>query len=169
METISFLPQTVEYALRVVVWLAGRPAGRIRHQELAEVTHVPKRYLYRVLRLLVTAGLVESRPGPNGGFRLAHPADQTTILDVVQAVGKIERLARCPLGVGGHGTELCPLHRELDRAYAELERAFSRVTLADLTGNRPALCSPTTLPIIGAADKPTASVSSRANRRKRRT
>jgi hypothetical protein len=43
----------------------------------------------------------------------------------------LERIRRCPLGLPSH-TRLCPLHRELDKAYAETEKAFARVTLDQL-------------------------------------
>ena len=62
---------------------------------------------------------------------MARPTDEVTILDVVAAVAPIERIRHCPLGLPSH-TSLCPLHRELDRAYATVEAAFRGVTLRDL-------------------------------------
>jgi hypothetical protein len=50
---------------------------------------------------------------------------------VVNAVSPIERIRACPLGLKTH-TELCPLHRELDRAYAATEAAFGGVTVRDV-------------------------------------
>ena len=91
----------------------------------------PRRYLHRVLQDLVAAGLVGSRPGPGGGYELARPTDQITILDVVNAVDPVERIERCPLGLKSH-KQLCPLHAELDRAYAATEEAFRRVTMRDM-------------------------------------
>ena len=54
-----------------------------------------------------------------------------TILDVVNAVAPLERIRECPLGLKSH-TELCPLHAELDRAYAATEAAFASVTIEQL-------------------------------------
>jgi DNA-binding IscR family transcriptional regulator len=59
------------------------------------------------------------------------PADKVTILDVVNAVAPVERIRHCPLGLPSH-TSLCPLHKELDRAYEATEAAFARVTLGQL-------------------------------------
>ena len=58
-------------------------------------------------------------------------------MDVVNAVAPLERIRHCPLGLPSH-TSLCPLHNELDKAYAATETAFSRVTIAELlrSGNR---------------------------------
>jgi Rrf2 family nitric oxide-sensitive transcriptional repressor len=61
---------------------------------------------------------------------------------VVNAVSPLERIRQCPLGLKSH-TSLCPLHKELDRAYAATEKAFAGVTLEQLrksSGNVAALC-----------------------------
>lgn len=125
------IPKTAEYALRATVCLAGAAGGPASADVLAERTKVPRSYLNRVLRDLAAAGLLHSKPGPGGGHELARPAGEVTILDVVNAVAPIERIERCPLGLPSH-TSLCPLHRELDRAYASVQEAFRRVTLKDL-------------------------------------
>jgi Rrf2 family protein len=98
---------------------------------MAEKVRVPRRYLNTVLQGLVRAKLVRSQPGPGGGYTLARPAKKITILDVVNAVAPLERIHRCPLGLRSH-TRLCPLHKELDDVYAAAEKAFSRVTIAQL-------------------------------------
>lgn len=125
------LSKTAEYALRAVAFLAGRPAQPASADLLADKTKVPRRYLQRVLQDLVVAGVVQSRPGPGGGYELARAADQLTIFDIVQAVSPLERIHQCPLGLKTH-TELCPLHAELDRAYAATEAAFKAVTIQQL-------------------------------------
>lgn len=107
---------------------SGQPASA---DLLAEKTQVPRRYLHRVLQDLVAAELVHSRSGPGGGYELALPTNKVTILDIVNAVSPIERIRQCPLGLESH-TQLCPLHKELDRAYAATEASFGRVTLKKL-------------------------------------
>lgn len=54
--------------------------------KLAEYHDVPGPYLAKHLQALSAAGLVESVPGPKGGYRLARPASEITVLDVVLAV-----------------------------------------------------------------------------------
>jgi len=125
------IPKTAEYALRAAVCLAGLPGRPTSADVLAKETKTPRSYLNRVLQDLAAAGLVHSRPGPGGGYELAKPIDVVTILDVVNAVAPIERIRHCPLGLPSH-TTLCPLHRELDQAYATMESAFRAVTLKDL-------------------------------------
>lgn len=125
------LPKTAEYALRAVVWLARDQNVSRSADHLAEHTQVPRRYLHKVLQDLGRAKLVRSQPGPGGGYSLARPAARISILEVVSAVAPLERIRRCPLGLSSH-TRLCPLHKELDKAYAATERAFARVAIADL-------------------------------------
>lgn len=125
------LSKTAEYALRAVVYMGGQPGQPVSAGFLSEKTKTPRRYLHRVLQDLVTAGLVSSRSGPGGGYELALKTTNITILDVVNAVAPIERINACPLGLKSH-TKLCPLHKELDKAYAATEAAFKRVTIRKL-------------------------------------
>lgn len=125
------LSKTAEYALRTVACLAGDAGEAASAGLLCEQTKVPRRYLHKVLQGLVRAELVRSRSGPGGGYSLARSTDEITILDVVNAVAPLERIRHCPLGLPSH-TSLCPLHNELDKAYAATETAFSRVTIAEL-------------------------------------
>lgn len=139
------LSKTAEYALRAVACLAGNDGRPASADYLAEKTKVPRRYLTRVLQDLVAADLARSRSGPGGGYELVPELDTLTILDVVNAVAPVERIHRCPLGLESH-TQLCPLHAELDRAYAATEAAFAGVTIGELLGS--------TSPIIPLCNTP---------------
>lgn len=125
------LSKTAEYALRAVVCLAANAGQTASADVLAAKTKTPRSYLTRVLQDLAAAGLVQSRPGPGGGYELARDVAEVTILDVVNAVSPLERIRTCPLGLPSH-TSLCPLHREIDKAYAATEAAFRGVTLKSL-------------------------------------
>jgi len=125
------LSKTAEYALRAVVWLGRQPGEAESAEELSKATQVPRRYLHKVLQDLVHEGLVNSQSGPGGGYSIAKEPAAITILDVVNAVSPIERIRRCPLGLISHRS-LCPLHAELDRAYAATESAFASVSIAQL-------------------------------------
>ena len=128
------ISKTAEYALRTVAALAAAGETPSRADRLAEQTKVPRRYLNTVLQDLVRGGLVRSRPGPGGGHTLALKPSEITILDVVNAVAPLERIHHCPLGLPSH-TSLCPLHKELDNAYAATEEAFAQVTIGELLGS----------------------------------
>ncbi|MFO0977404.1 MAG: Rrf2 family transcriptional regulator [Planctomycetaceae bacterium] len=143
------LPKTAEYALRAVACLAQDPDTPKSADVLAAETQVPRRYLYKVLQDLSAAELVASRSGPGGGYMLSGDAETVSILDVINAVSPLERIRHCPLGLPSH-TTLCPLHKELDRAYAATEAAFAGVTIGQLLKSRPGpvpLCDFVKLPV----------------------
>jgi Rrf2 family transcriptional regulator, nitric oxide-sensitive transcriptional repressor len=123
--------QTVEYALRAMMYLASLDGAPVASERIAASTRVPPGYLSKVMRDLVLGRLVESFRGPRGGFVLATRPDSITILDVVRAVDPIRRIQSCPIGNPNH-TELCPLHRRLDDALADIERSLGETTLAEM-------------------------------------
>lgn len=125
------LSKTAEYALRAITCMGSQIGQPTSADDLAEATQVPRRYLHRVLQDLAAVGLVRSRSGPGGGYELALTPGAITILDVVNAVAPLERITSCPLGLKSH-KKLCPLHAELDKAYAATEKAFAEVTIQDL-------------------------------------
>lgn len=125
------ISKTAEYALRAVACLAAATEKPVSADVLAAKTMAPRRYLTRVLQDLAAAQLLTSRSGPGGGYELLHSPSELTILAVINAVSPLERIRQCPLGIESH-TQLCPLHAELDRAYAAVEVAFQGVTIQDI-------------------------------------
>ncbi len=143
--------QTVEYALRAALYLAGEAPAAQTTDQIATATRVPKAYLSKVLQSLVRAGIVHSQRGLGGGMTLAKDPAKLTILEVVNAVEPIKRINECPLGLASHGINLCPLHRRLDDALASVENAFRNTTLAEV------LSEPTTsIPLCDFPPKPEA-------------
>lgn len=143
--------KTVEYALRAVARLVEselRGQGGQTVSQISAHTQVPVAYLSKVLQNLARENLIVSQRGIGGGFRLARPANEITILEVVNAVDPVERILVCPLGLEAHGAKLCPLHRKLDDALAMVEAQFANTTLAELVGDLAvaaapgALCAP---------------------------
>lgn len=135
--------QTVEYALRAVVFLADQSPSARTTEQIAKATLVPKAYLSKVLQGLRRAKIVTSKRGSGGGVTLVKSPDQLSILEVVNAVEPIVRIRECPLGLKAHGVHLCPLHRRMDNAMATVEKAFRQTTLAEILSeptSSPPLC-----------------------------
>jgi Rrf2 family protein len=124
--------QTTEYAMRAMAWLALTPDTLVSTLTLAEKTKVPPHYLAKVLQQLAAADLIIGRRGVRGGYKLCKPARQITLLDVVGSVAEVRRITTCPLGISGHGTNLCPLHRRADNAAKAIIDAYGSVSLHDL-------------------------------------
>jgi Rrf2 family protein len=137
------ISQTVEYALRAIVYLADQDGRARTTQQIAQTTRVPPAYLSKVLQELGRAKLVQSQRGLHGGFTLGKAPQELTIWEVVQAVEPLQRIRQCPLGLESHRLRLCPLHKRLDDALASIEKAFRDTTIAEVidepTTSRP-LC-----------------------------
>ncbi len=112
--------------------LAMREPEAVTAARLAEITKVPAPYLSKVLQQLRDHDLVLSQRGVGGGIRLAREASRITILDVANAVDPVQRINSCPLGLPGHGSKLCPLHRRMDNALKQIETTFATSTLSEL-------------------------------------
>ena len=126
--------QTVEYALRAMVFLSANTAAPTSAQVIAAHARVPERYMSKVMRNLVVAGLAKSRRGPTGGFSLSRAPREISMLSVVEAVEPLPRIEKCPLDNPKH-VGLCPMHRRLDASYALIRRVLGQSTLEEVAAD----------------------------------
>jgi Rrf2 family protein len=126
------ISSTAEYALRAIVFLADQEGTACTTQSIAEGTLIPAGYLAKVMQQLSRGRIVNAQRGPKGGFTLRKSPEELTALEVINAVDPIRRFHECPLAIPHHGPNLCPLHRMLDDAGAELETQFGATTIAQL-------------------------------------
>jgi Rrf2 family protein len=88
--------QGVEWAAHCAALLAVLPEGVvIPAATLAEFHDLPAPYLAKALQQLASAGIVSAEPGRRGGYRLARPAEEITLLDIVNAVDGRGSAFRC--------------------------------------------------------------------------
>ena len=150
--------QTVEYALRAVVFLADNAPNACTTDQISAATQVPKPYLSKVLQNLGRHEIVRSQRGIGGGVTLVKSPNELTILEVVDAVEPIVRIETCPLNLKSHGKHLCPLHARMDAALAMVQQSFRETTLAELlaepTASHPLCESPIRVPRPQASKKP---------------
>ena len=87
---MAFWPSaTADYALRALLTLA-RHDRHVQAGELHRRTGIPQNYVDNVMTPLRRAGLVTSRRGHHGGYRLAHPTTDITIYDIVAAIDDLD-------------------------------------------------------------------------------
>ncbi|MBV9122910.1 MAG: Rrf2 family transcriptional regulator [Planctomycetes bacterium] len=81
------LTRASSYALHAVMHMANQEKQKpIPSHLIARAQGIPERFLVKVLRPLVSARLLLSLPGPNGGYCLAKSANKVSILEILEAV-----------------------------------------------------------------------------------
>jgi Rrf2 family protein len=75
-----------DYAVRLVVAMAVQPDEVLPRETLAHNEQLPVKFVDHVLRQLRDGGLIESRRGRRGGYRLTCPAEQISVADVVHVM-----------------------------------------------------------------------------------
>ncbi|MBI3783317.1 MAG: Rrf2 family transcriptional regulator [Deltaproteobacteria bacterium] len=77
----------VDYALRALIYLAAQPGDHPAPvSEIAARRRVPKKFLEKIIKDLIRAGIVISHRGAHGGYRLSRPASQVSFREVIEAV-----------------------------------------------------------------------------------
>jgi Rrf2 family protein len=132
----------VEWTVHCCTVLAMVPPGEcLSGARLAEYHAVPAPYLAKHLQALTRAGILESVSGPKGGYRLARPAAEISMLEVVEAIDGPEPAFTCselrrrgPAGglPASHYPKPCGIHAVMDRADAAWRREIAGVSIADL-------------------------------------
>ena len=137
------LSEGVEWGLHCVTVLAALPPGQaLPAARLAEFHGVPPAYLAKNMQALAAAGVVESVVGPRGGYRLARPAAEVTVLDVVEALDPEPSTFRCteirrrgPAAVPAREYRVpCAIHVVMDNADRAWRAELEATTIADLIG-----------------------------------
>jgi Rrf2 family protein len=132
----------IEWALHcgVVLTAATAPVPVAR---LAELHDVSATYLAKQMQSLSRAGIVRSVQGQAGGYALARPAEEVSVLDVVEAVeGRgstfvcTEIRQRGPLATPREAcTRPCAITRAMAAADQAWRASLAAVTLRDLAGD----------------------------------
>jgi Rrf2 family iron-sulfur cluster assembly transcriptional regulator len=149
------LPQTAEYALRAMAWLATGPPGEpVRAADLSTCTGIPTHYLSKVLRRLVLAGLLDSQKGQGGGFSLARPPEEISFLDVLVSVDAYPTEGRCAFGWGScDEANPCPLHGPWSQLNNQLREWASGTTLENVRLNSQEYLTRVPTPVANPIDE----------------
>ena len=126
---------SIEYAIHGLIYLA-RTGGEkaVLLADIASAVKVPKEYLRKIFQMLTRARLVAGRRGAGGGYRLALPAHELTLRQVVEAVegslplyGCLHMRRHCELALS------CPVQKAFDEARQKMAETLQGTTIADLT------------------------------------
>lgn len=130
------LPASTEWVLHCATTLAQlEPGSTASAAQLAEYYDLPAPYLAKQLQALVRAGVLVATTGPRGGFRLARPAAEITLLDIVEAVDGSSSPYECreirQRGAGALPEEDCRDRCVLARKMADAHQAWRASLAAD--------------------------------------
>jgi Rrf2 family protein len=127
-----------DYAVRAAIELAAASDEKpVKAERIATAQGVPLNFLENILGELRHAGIVRSQRGAEGGFRLAKPADQITVADVIRAVeGPLASVRGGPPEEASYGGAATALPRVWIAVRANLRAVVEHVTLADLAAGR---------------------------------
>ena len=129
-----------EYALRALLVLARdyqEDDSVVRIQEVSERQNIPKRFLEQILNDLKSAGIVESKRGVAGGYRLRRPPERVTLADIIRHIEgplapvscvseKFYEKCSCP------DESRCAIRSVMKETRDAIVAIMDRVTLAEL-------------------------------------
>lgn len=127
-----------DYAIRAALEMAARSsvAELVKADAVAEAQQIPLRFLLSILNELRHAGIVESRRGQDGGYRLALPPERITVADIIRAIdGPLANVAGTrpeALELAGSAVALRDVWISLR---SNIRAVLERVTLADIVEN----------------------------------
>lgn len=129
------ITQGTDYAFRAVLHLARSPGKIVNAQIIADKEEIPMRFLLKIMRSLISGGIVKSYRGAEGGYALAKGAEEITLLDVVEAVEGPISINRCLWHqeyCTRHWAQNCPVHHALGGVQSLLKQELSRHNFAQL-------------------------------------
>jgi Rrf2 family protein len=127
-----------DYAIRAALELAAAEDERpVKGERIATAQAIPLRFLENILMQLRHAGLVESRRGADGGYRLAKPAADVTLADVIRAIdGPLAGVSGARPETLGFAGVAEPMREVWIAVRAALRGVLEQVTLADVVAGR---------------------------------
>jgi Rrf2 family protein len=129
----------VDYAVRALSYLAGQPEGKIiSRADIEKSQDIPPFYLSKIMKDLVSGGLVQSHIGSKGGFALAKQANEISVKDVYETVERPLVLMDC-LERGASYCSFCAvcLQKSVwEKAQQVLADFLASVTIAEIADGR---------------------------------
>lgn len=118
----------VDYGVRAIVVLAAHEGEVLSKRRIADEFGIPINFLAIILPKLVHEGLVESLPGPKGGYKLMPKSSDISIFDVICAIDKCFALNRClDVGKGCEYIEGCPIRPHWKRIQGDIEEYLRHI------------------------------------------
>ena len=127
------LNATVGYGMAAVAYIAERHKERpVLAKEISEEYSIPVEYLLKILQQLVRASILRSKRGPQGGFSLAKPPKNVTLLEIIEAVnGPFRNRLDIVAQTGGAASSI-KMEQACDKALEKAKTVLRRARLSDM-------------------------------------
>lgn len=128
------LTSFTDFGLRALMRMASDPDRAYSTAELADEFDLSRHHLTKIMASLSQAGIVMTRRGGGGGARLARPAGQIGLGDIIRVLEGDQALVNCFAADGGNCsiTPHCRLKTRLREAETAFLAELDRSTLADV-------------------------------------
>ena len=133
--SLMHVGRRVDYAVRALAYLAAQPPRKmVSKEEIRRNQDIPAHFLSKIMSDLVNGGLVESRLGYRGGFRLARPAVATSIKDIYEAVEGPLTIIACVEHGETHCwfSSVCSQISVWNKAQSLLASYLAKISIADI-------------------------------------
>lgn len=130
------LSNTCKYAIRAVVYISvyASPEKKAGIREISGKLEIPTPFLGKILQSLARNKLLASTKGPHGGFSLGRPADEISLMDIVEIVDGTDIFDTCLVRTTQCSDEApCGIHDSVTPIRKELKQFFLNQTIADLS------------------------------------
>ena len=126
--------RSAQYAIRALVHIASLPQDEYSMaRTIAKDADIPAHFLAKILQDLARDGFLKSIKGPGGGFRLAQPAREISLLRVVESVDGSACMNRCPMGLGEcTGKTACGMHAGWKAVRSRIMEYMGATSVADV-------------------------------------
>ena len=140
---MAHLTSSVEYGIHCLLWLVDPDCGQPSSRDLAELQGISPSFLAKIFPKLEKAGIVHSAEGVRGGYQLARPPGDISVLDIVDAIEGAKPLfecqeirERCAVFQGSAPSWAtrgrCSIHAAILRAEKAMRETLAEETLASL-------------------------------------
>ena len=127
------ISEAANIAMHAMTYLANHARKRpVAVAEIAEHYTVSKDHLNKVLQRLKRAGLVKSTRGPRGGFRLAKPAEQISLLTIYESIDGPLVEGHCLMGSPMCQRNQCILGDLIGKIHAQAGNRLAETVLSQL-------------------------------------
>ena len=126
--------RSAEYAIRAFVFLAQVPSGKYAMvKQIAEESDIPAHFLAKILQQLARQGFLRSSKGPTGGFSLRYPANDITLLQIVDSIDGLADYQRCIGGMNECNDQMrCGMHDSWKALRGRIIEYLEGTTVEDL-------------------------------------